>query len=63
MRIVLFLLLTSLLSACAAGDSVASRQPGQILVCHDGRTMAVSNADLYVHESHDDPLGPCASGG
>lgn len=48
-----------LLSACAA-DRVEDRRPGQQLVCHDGKTLAVSNADSFVHLGHGDTPGPCA---
>lgn len=50
-----------LLSACAA-DSVQDRRFGQQLVCHDSdETLAVSNADSFVHLGHGDSLGPCPS--
>jgi hypothetical protein len=52
--------LTILLAACAIGDTVSDRQPGQQLVCHKGEeTQAVSTADMFVHEQHGDSLGPC----
>lgn len=47
------------LGACAA-DRVEDRRPGQQLVCHDGKTLAVSNADSFVHLGHGDTPGPCA---
>ena len=46
------------LSGCAA-DSIEDRRYGQQLVCHDGKTLAVSNADSFVHLDHGDTLGPC----
>jgi len=52
-------LLVAGLSACAA-DRVEDRRPGQQLVCHDGKTLAVSNADSFVHLGHGDSPGPCA---
>lgn len=52
-----------LLAACAASDHVADRQYGQSLVCHEGRTLSVSNADMFVHQGHGDALGPCPEDG
>lgn len=47
------------LSGCAA-DTIGDRRPGQVVVCHDGRvTLAVSNADSFVHLDHGDTMGPC----
>ncbi|MCU0989259.1 MAG: hypothetical protein MUE63_06680 [Xanthomonadales bacterium] len=37
-----------LLSACAA-DTIEDRRFGQQVVCHDGKTLTVSNADSFVH--------------
>jgi hypothetical protein len=51
------LLLTA--TACAS-DSIENRQYGQQMVCHDGdETLAVSNADSFVHLNHGDAAGPC----
>jgi hypothetical protein len=47
-----------LLAACAA-DRVEDRRHGQQLVCHGGKTLAVSNADSFVHLGHGDSPGPC----
>lgn len=47
------------LFSCAA-DSVNDRREGQLIVCHKGKhTMAVSNADSFLHLDHGDTLGPC----
>lgn len=46
------------LAGCAA-DSIENRRQGQQLVCHDGKTLTVSNADSFVHLDHGDTLGPC----
>jgi len=52
-------LLVVALAGCAA-DTVDSRRYGQQLVCHNGsETLAVSNADSFVHLDHGDALGPC----
>jgi len=54
--------LSSFLSSCAA-DSIETRQHGQQLLCHDGKkTLAVSNADSFVHLQHGDTMGPCPDG-
>lgn len=45
-------------AACAT-DSIDDRRYGQQLVCHDGKTLAVSNADSFVHLDHGDAPGPC----
>ena len=45
-------------AACAT-DSIDDRRYGQQLVCHDGKTLAVSNADSFVHLDHGDDPGPC----
>jgi hypothetical protein len=47
-----------LLPACAT-DSIEDRQYGQQVVCHNGKTLAVSNADSFVHLDHGDAPGPC----
>lgn len=50
-------------TGCAT-DSIDDRRQGQQLVCHDGnRTLAVSNADSFVHLNHGDTAGPCPAGG
>ena len=47
------------LVSCAA-DSINDRREGQLIVCHKGKhTMAVSNADSFLHLDHGDTLGPC----
>jgi hypothetical protein len=47
------------LPGCAA-DSVSDRREGQLIVCHKGnKTLAVSNADSFLHLDHGDTLGPC----
>lgn len=63
MRVVYVLLIAFLLTACAGGDTIDDRRAGQLLVCHDGKSIMVSNAGLFVHESHGDTLGPCPDGG
>ena len=45
--------------AAGATDSIDNRRYGQQLVCHDGKTLAVSNADSFVHLDHGDDPGPC----
>ncbi len=51
-------------TGCASGDRVTDRRAGQQLVCHHGKeTLAVSTADMFVHEQHGDSLGPCPNGG
>lgn len=51
--------LLSALVSCAS-DSVNDRRVGQLIVCHKGKsTMAVSNADSFLHLDHGDTLGPC----
>jgi hypothetical protein len=47
-----------LLSACAT-DTIEDRRFGQQVVCHDGKTLTVSNADSFVHLDHGDSPGPC----
>ena len=46
------------LAACAT-DSIDNRRYGQQLVCHEGKTLAVSNADSFSHLDHGDAPGPC----
>jgi len=47
------------LVSCAA-DSLNDRREGQLIICHKGKhTMAVSNADSFLHLDHGDTLGPC----
>jgi hypothetical protein len=47
------------LSGCAT-DSIENRRFGQQVVCHHGtETLAVSNADSFVHLDHGDAIGPC----
>lgn len=57
----LLLTLSLLALAACATDSIQDRRFGQQLVCHDGhKTLAVSNADSFVHLNHGDSAGPCA---
>ena len=56
------LLAAALLTAGCATDTIEDRRYGQQVVCHDGKTITVSNADSFVHLDHGDTLGPCASG-
>jgi hypothetical protein len=49
------------LTACAA-DRVEDRRFGQQIVCHGGKSIAVSNADSFVHLGHGDTAGPCPDG-
>jgi hypothetical protein len=59
LRLACTVLLCSLLAGCAT-DSIESRRFGQQLVCHSGsETLAVSNADSFVHLDHGDTVGPC----
>jgi len=52
-------LLASIFTGCAT-DTIESRRFGQQVVCHDGsKTLAVSNADSFVHLDHGDSPGPC----
>jgi hypothetical protein len=47
------------LAACAS-DSLSDRREGQLIVCHKGnKSIAVSNADSFLHLDHGDTLGPC----
>ena len=47
------------LTGCAT-DTIEDRRFGQQVVCHDGtETLAVSNADSFVHLNHGDAPGPC----
>ncbi|MEJ8568728.1 hypothetical protein [Elongatibacter sediminis] len=48
-----------ILSGCA-GDGIDDRRAGQQIVCHkESKTLAVSNADSFVHLNHGDSPGPC----
>ena len=48
-----------MLTGCAT-DTIEQRRFGQQIVCHDGaKTLAVSNADSFVHLDHGDSPGPC----
>ena len=62
MRFVFILCTLLMLTACATSDAVTDRQPGQLMVCHEGKSINVSNANMFVHESHGDSLGPCPDG-
>jgi len=59
MRTIALLFCLALLSSCATEDDVSKRVYGQQLVCHKGRTIAVSTADSFVHMDHGDSAGPC----
>lgn len=63
MRLILLPAMLFMLASCSGSDALSDRQPGQLMVCHEGKSIVVSNADMFVHESHGDPLGPCADGG
>jgi len=52
-----------MLAACSTSDSIDHRKPGQIIICHHGKSIAVSNADMFVHESHGDTMAPCPEKG
>lgn len=59
LRLACTLLLFCLVAACAT-DTIESRRFGQQVVCHSGsETLAVSNADSFVHLDHGDAVGPC----
>jgi len=59
MRVIFFLIGLTILGGCATEDAVSERRHGQQLVCHKGRTMAVSTADSFGHQNHGDAFGPC----
>jgi len=59
MRLILFLILLVTVCGCVSSDPVSKRRYGQQHVCHDDRTLAVSTADMFVHQNHGDTLGPC----
>jgi hypothetical protein len=47
------------LTSCAS-DSISDRREGQLILCHKGKkTLAVSNADSFLHLDHGDTLGTC----
>lgn len=50
--------LVLVLAGCAK-ERIGPRQPGQLLVCHDGETISVSNARYLDHTQHGDSPGPC----
>ncbi len=56
--IILALVCLAMVYACAS-DDVSERRYGQQLVCHKGRTQAVSTGDFFVHKDHGDTVGPC----
>jgi hypothetical protein len=59
MRIIPLACLLLALPGCAA-DSVSDRREGQLIICHKGdKTLAVSNADSFLHLDHGDTPGPC----
>jgi len=55
-------LAAALLAAGCATDTIEDRRFGQQVVCHNGKTITVSNADSFVHLDHGDSLGPCPTG-
>lgn len=55
-------LAAALLTLGCATDTIEDRRYGQQVVCHDGKTITVSNADSFVHLDHGDTLGPCPTG-
>ena len=59
MRTILLLLCIAMVCGCVSSDPVSKRRYGQQHVCHDDRTLAVSTADMFVHQDHGDTLGPC----
>jgi len=59
MRTILFLIGVTILCSCATDDAVSKRKYGQQFVCHKGHTIAVSTADMFLHQDHGDALGPC----
>ena len=59
MRAVLCVLLLLAVAGCRSQDHIRDRQYGQVLVCHQGETKAVSNADYLNHQQHGDTTGPC----
>ena len=58
-RAALVLVALLALSGCRTHDSIRDRQYGQLLVCHEGETKAVSTADYLTHQQHGDNTGPC----
>ncbi|MDX1380375.1 MAG: hypothetical protein R3233_04600 [Xanthomonadales bacterium] len=56
------LLAAALPTVGCATDTIEDRRYGQQVVCHDGKTITVSNADSFVHLDHGDTLGPCPAG-
>lgn len=55
-------LATLLLCGACTTDTIEDRRFGQQMVCHEGKTLAVSNADSFVHLDHGDSPGPCPGG-
>ncbi|MDT8320105.1 MAG: hypothetical protein RQ826_06210 [Xanthomonadales bacterium] len=56
----LLIVLTCLALGACVTDRIEDRRFGQQILCHDGdQTLAVSNADSFVHLDHGDALGPC----
>ena len=53
-----FIVFLLLICGCAIEGEI-NRQPGQVVVCHAGKTMTVSNADYLRHVEHGDRAGPC----
>ena len=57
-HVVFTLFYVTLLCACVS-DDVSERRYGQQLICHKGRTQAVTTGDFFVHKDHGDTVGPC----
>lgn len=59
--IVILIMMAGLLclGACATSDEVSDRKTGQQLVCHKGKTRAVTTGDYFIHTDHGDSIGPC----
>src|SRR5210317_449117 len=55
-RTVLILGCLAILCSCMTDDAVSKRKPGQQHVCHKGRTLAVTTADMFGHQNHGDTL-------
>ena len=62
-RFILFVIVLTVLSACASENKNPERRMGQVLVCHKQKqTVSVSNADYLRHIDHGDSAGPCPYG-
>lgn len=59
----LLLIMSFLVVAACASDSISDRRVGQQMVCHkDKKTLTVSNAASFSHLDHGDTPGPCPNG-